>query len=66
MKQDTEAIGFVLKWLKENNLFNLDRDKQLQLLASFSTVFTSIADDAVNAERAAEVGRVMQINLDGK
>ena len=40
MKGDTEAIGFVLKCLKENNLFDLDRDKQL--LESFSTVFTSI------------------------
>ena len=38
---------------------------KITLLVSFST-FTSTADDAVNAERAAEVGREMQINLDGK
>ena len=64
MKRDTEAIGLVLKWLEENNPFDLDRGKQL--LVSFSTGFTSTADDAVNPERAAEVGREMQINLDGK
>ena len=64
MKRDTEAIGLVLKWLEENNPFDLDHDKQL--LVSFSTEFTSTADDAVNAERVAEVGREMQINLDGK
>ena len=33
---------------------------------SFSTGFTSIANDAVNAERAAEVGREMQKKLDGQ
>lgn len=33
---------------------------------SFSTGFTSTADDTVNAKRAAEVGRDMQIKLDGK
>ena len=64
MKQDTEAIGLVLKWLEETNPFDLDHDKQL--LVSFSTGFTSTTDDAVNAERATEVGRNMQINLDGK
>jgi len=63
MKQDSEGIELVLKWL-ENNPFDLDRDKQL--LISFSTGFTSTADDAVNSERAAAVGREMQINLDGK
>jgi len=57
MKRDTEGIGLVLKWLEENNPFDLDRDKQL--LISFSTGFTSTADDAVNAERAAAVGREM-------
>ena len=36
------------------------------MLVSFSTGFTSTADDAVNAERMAEVGQKMQINLDGK
>ena len=64
IKRDTEAIGFVLKWLEENNPFDFDRDKQL--LVSFSTGFTSSTDDAVNAERVAEVGREVQINLDGK
>ena len=33
---------------------------------SFSTGFTSTADDAVNAERAVEVGREMQTKLDGQ
>ena len=32
---------------------------------SFSTGFTSTADDSVNAERSAEVGMEMQIKLDG-
>ena len=64
MKQDTEAIGLVLKWLEEKKLFDLDCDKQL--LVYFSTGFTSTVDDVVNAERAAEVGRKMQINFDGK
>jgi len=29
MKRDTEAISLVLKWIDKNNLFDLDRDKQL-------------------------------------
>ena len=33
---------------------------------SFSTGFTSTGDDSVNAERAAEVGIEMEINLDGQ
>ena len=37
-----------------------------QLLVSFSTGFTSTANDQVNAERAAEVGREMQKKLDGQ
>ena len=57
MKQDTEAIGIVLKWLEENNPFDLDHDKQL--LVSFSTGFPSTADDVVNAEKVAEIGRKM-------
>ena len=64
MKRDAEAIELVLKWLEENNPFHLDYDKQL--LVSFSTGFTSTAGYAANAERAAEVGRQMQINLDRK
>ena len=64
MKRDTEGIGLVLKWLEEYSPFDLDQDKQL--LISFSTGSTSTADDEVNAERAAAVGREMQINLDGK
>ena len=51
----------------ENNPFDHDRDKQL--LVSLSTEFTSTADDAVNAERATEIqeiGRQMQIKLDGQ
>jgi len=64
MKQDTEGIGLVLISLEENNPFDLDQDKQL--LISFSTEFISTANDAVNAERAATIGREMQVNLDGK
>ena len=33
---------------------------------SFSTGLTSAGDDSVNAERAAEVGMEMEINLDGQ
>ena len=33
---------------------------------SFSTGFRSTGDDLVNAERAAEIGREMQIKLDGQ
>ena len=33
---------------------------------SFSTGFKSTRDDSVNAERAAEVGIEMEINLDGQ
>ncbi|KAE8291497.1 hypothetical protein D5F01_LYC11105 [Larimichthys crocea] len=52
------------KWFEEINPFDQDRDKEL--LVSFSTGFTSTRDDPVNAERAAEVGREMQIKLDGR
>ena len=62
MKRDAEAIGLSIKWFEE--AFDQARDKQL--LVSFSTGFTSTADDAVNAERAVEVGREMQIKLDGQ
>jgi hypothetical protein len=64
MKRDAEMIELALKWFEENNPFDHNRDKKL--LVSFSTGFTSTADDAVNAERAVEVGREMQIKLDGK
>ncbi len=64
MKRDAEAIGLAFKWFEENNPFDQDRDKKL--LVSFSTGFTSTANDAVNAERAAEVGREMQTKLDGQ
>ena len=57
MKRDTKAIGPILKWLEESNPFNL---------VSFSTGFTITTDDVVNAERVAEAGREMQINLKGK
>ena len=64
MKRDAEAVELVLKWFEEIKLFDNDRDKEL--LVSFSTGFTSTADDSVNAERAAEVGMEMQIKLDGQ
>ena len=64
INRDTEAIGLVFRWLEENNPFDSDREKKL--LVSFSTGFTSTSNDAVNAERAREVGRQMQIKLDGQ
>ena len=64
MKRDAEAIALALTWLEENNPFNHDRDKQL--LVSFSTGFTSTANDGVNAHRAAEVGREMQKKMDAQ
>ena len=64
MKRDAEAIALALTWLEENNPFNHDRDNQL--LVSFSTGFTSTANDGVNAERAAEVGREMQKKMDAQ
>ncbi|KAE8297839.1 hypothetical protein D5F01_LYC02310 [Larimichthys crocea] len=64
MERDAEAIELVLKWFEEINPFDQDRDKEL--LMSFSTGFTSTRDDPVNAERTAEVGREMQIKLDGR
>ena len=42
------------------------QQQQHELLVSFSTGFTSTADDSVNAERAAGVGMEMQIKLDGQ
>ncbi|KAF3835714.1 hypothetical protein F7725_028272 [Dissostichus mawsoni] len=64
MKRDAEAIDLALQWFEENNPFDPDRDKEL--LVSFSTGFRSTGDDPVNAERAAEIGREMQIKLDGQ
>ena len=61
MKRDAARA---LTWLEENNPFNHDRDNQL--LVSFSTGFTSTANDGVNAERAAEVGREMQKKMDAQ
>jgi len=62
MKRDAEAVALAFTWLEENNPSNYGRYKQL--LGSFSTGFTSTANDEVNAERAAEVGREMQKKLD--
>jgi len=64
MKRDAEAVEVAVKWFEENKPFDMDRNKKL--LVSFSTGFTSTGDDSVNAERAAEVGREMQIKLDGQ
>jgi len=47
-----------------NNPFDHSREKKL--VVSFSTGFTSNTDDTVNAERSDEVGRKMQMKLDGK
>ena len=43
-----------------------DNNRDMELFMSFSTGFTSTDGDSVNAERAAEVGMEMQINLDGQ
>ncbi|KAJ3600054.1 hypothetical protein NHX12_034006 [Muraenolepis orangiensis] len=63
LKRDAEAIELALKWFKENNPFDHDRDKEM--LVSFCTGFTSKGDAPVNAEREAEVGREIQNKLDG-
>jgi len=55
MKQDSEGIELVLKWLEENNPFDLDRDKQL--LISFSTGFTSTADDESSCSREGDADK---------
>ena len=64
MKRDAEAFELFLKWFEEIKPFDNERDKEL--LVSFSTGFTSTADDSVNAERVAEVRMGMQIKLDGQ
>jgi len=47
-----------------NNPF--DHNQEKKLLVSFSTGFTSNTDNTVNAKRSVEVGREMQMKLDGK
>ena len=47
-------------------VYPFDHEQDKQLLVPFSTGFVSTADDAVNAEKAAEVGREMQVKLDGQ
>ena len=64
MKRDAEAVELVLKWFEEIKPF--DNDRNNELLMSFSTGFTSTADDSVNAERAAEVWMEMQTKLVGQ
>ena len=64
MKRDSEVIELALKWLNkitpstaiETSLCPSQQDSRL----------TSTADDAINAERATEVRRKVQIKLDGK
>ena len=64
MKRDSEVIELALKWLKkttpsttiETSLCPSQQDSRL----------ASTVDDAINAERATEVEREMQIKLDGK
>lgn len=64
VKRDVEAIALALKWFAEHNPFDDKRDKKL--LVSFSTGYTSNADDTVNVDRAIDIGRKMQMKLDGK
>ncbi len=64
MKRDTEAISRALTWFQENDPFDQDRD--IKLLVSFSTGFTSTENYQVNAEKAAEIGREMHKKLDRK
>jgi len=54
-RRDAETVALALTQLQENNPFDHDRDKQL--LVSFLTGFTCTANDGVDAERTAEVGR---------
>ena len=57
MKQETEAIGLILKWLEKSNPFNLDCP---------CILLNRIHKHYRLSERAAEAGREMQINLKGK
>jgi len=50
--------GPLHKDLEDSNPFDLDHDKQL--LITFSTGFTSTADDMVDTDRVAEVRRNIQ------
>ena len=64
MKRDSEVIELALKWLKKTNP---STTIETSLCPSQQDLrLTSTADDAINAERATEVGREMQIKLDGK
>ena len=62
MKRDPEVTA--IRCFEENNSFDHNRGKNI--LVFFSPGFASTADDAVKAGRATEVGREMQIKLDGK
>lgn len=64
MMRDAEVIELVLKWFEENNPFVHDRNNHL--LVSFSTGFINNPDDAINAERAIEVGKEILIKLGGQ
>ena len=64
MKRDAEMSELAVTRCEENNPFDDNRDKNL--LVSFSTGFTSTADDAVNAEIEIKFEREMQTKLDGK
>ena len=64
MQWDAEA--FELAHFRANFSNHVRFQENKELLVSFSTGFTSTRDDSVNAERAAEVGIEMEINLDGQ
>ena len=64
IQKDSQAVLAIVRWLKEINPFDSTRDGKT--LVSFSTGFSSSSEDSVNPEKAEEIGRAMQIEMDGK
>ena len=61
---DEQAIGLVNNWLEEMQPF--DGSNTENILIPFSTGFISKNGDGINPEKAREVGRKIQLKLDGK
>ena len=64
MERDSSAATLVFKWLEEYKPCDEKRNKQS--LVSFPAGFGSTKDDLVNADRAFEVGREVQVMMDEK
>ena len=61
---DEKAIILVGNWLQEMQPFDESHCKET--LISFSTGFISKSNDGINPEKAEEIGKHIQKNLDGK